>query len=217
MEARSITITIDKAREWFHSGNEALKKVALQVFSKDELMCDFRSITTFKDACEVLGIDYDNIENSIIPDIIISDCSKSSAAAFKLNIIRKALNLYQNLSLIKDPERSHIHYPLNPLVFTSSRYYESELHSGKVEIIGKIKSGGREYNVLGGGFGKTGSAGLGSFTPDDGECSANASFGFLGCANSQIASHFGKYFGMLITEAKYGDIIEDFEIIESKY
>lgn len=58
MEARNITITIDKAREWFHSGNEALKKVALQVFNKDELMYDFRSITTFKKACEVLGFDY---------------------------------------------------------------------------------------------------------------------------------------------------------------
>lgn len=203
----NITITIDKAREWFHSGNEALKKVALQVFSKDELVCDFRSITTFKKACEVLGFDYTTTVSAVEN---IAHYSKSSAAAFKLNIIRKALNLYQNLSLTKDPERSHIHYPLNPLVFTSSRYYESELHSGKVEIIGKIKSGGREYNVIGG-------AGLGDFTPSNGVCFASARFGFLGCANGDIARHFGKYFGMLITEAKYCDIIEDFEILESKY
>lgn len=150
----------------------------------------------------------------MISDVdFIATISVSMAAMLKLNIIRKVLNLYQDLSFTKDPERSHIYYPLNPLVFTSSRYYESELHSGKLEIIGKIKSEGREYNVLGVGF--TGSAGLGSFTPDDGVC--RASFGFLGCANAEIASHFGKYFGMLITEAKYGDIIEDFEIIESKY
>ena len=45
---------------------------------------------------------------------------------------------------------------------------------------------------------------------------ADANFGFLGCATKKIAQHFGKYFGMLITEAKYGDMV-DFEIIENKY
>lgn len=82
-----------------------------------------------------------------------------------------------------------------------------------MEIIGKIKCEGEEYNVLGGASGCTGSIGLGSFTPDDGTGEANASFGFLGCASKEIAEHFG----MLITEAKYADMIEDFEIIESKY
>lgn len=42
-----------------------------------------------------------------------------------------------------------------------------------------------------------------------------ARFGFLGCATKEIAEHFGKYFGMLITETKYAD--KDFEVIESKY
>ena len=45
---------------------------------------------------------------------------------------------------------------------------------------------------------------------------ARANIGFLGCASKEIAQHFGKYFGMLITETKYGDL-SDFEIIESKY
>ena len=45
---------------------------------------------------------------------------------------------------------------------------------------------------------------------------AGANMGFLGCASKEIAQHFGKYFGMLITEAKYGDIV-DFEVIEEKY
>lgn len=209
-----ITITLDQARSWFISGNEQLRELALEAFGKEALVGSFRDITTFKKACEVLGFDYTTTV-SAVENIV--HYSKSSAAAFKLNIIRKALNLYQNLSLTKDPERSHIHYPLNPLVFTSSRYYESELHSGKVEIIGKIKSGGREYNVIGGSAGMTGGAGLGDFTPSDGACFASARFGFLGCADGDIARHFGKYFGMLITEAKYGDIIEDFEILESKY
>ena len=40
--------------------------------------------------------------------------------------------------------------------------------------------------------------------------------GFLGCATEEIARHFGKYFGMLITEAKYGDL-KDFEIVDNYY
>lgn len=36
-------------------------------------------------------------------------------------------------------------------------------------------------------------------------------------ATKEIAQHFGRYFGMLITTAKYADVIKDFEIIKSKY
>ena len=35
---------------------------------------------------------------------------------------------------------------------------------------------------------------------------AKTDFAFLGCASAEIANYFGKYFGMLITEVKYGDI-----------
>lgn len=41
-------------------------------------------------------------------------------------------------------------------------------------------------------------------------------FGFIGCACKKIAQHLGKYFGMLIIEAMYADMV-DFEIIENKY
>ena len=85
-----------------------------------------------------------------------------------------------------------------------------------MEVIGKIKSEGKEYNVLGGYAYPGGHAGLGFFRFDYGVGDAGASIGFLGCATKEIAEHFGKYFGMLITEAKYGDMV-DFEIIEDKY
>ena len=45
---------------------------------------------------------------------------------------------------------------------------------------------------------------------------ADANSVFLGCVTKEIAKHFSKYFGMFITEAKYGDL-PDFEIIENKY
>lgn len=209
MKERNVTVTLNKAKEWFNSGNATLKEIALQAFDKDELTYNFKSITTFKKACMALNLDY---MLCLINANNIATISKASAAMFKLNIIRKALNLGQDLHLTKDPEDSYIYYPYNPFVTKSSTYYKNEINSGKMEVIGKIKSEGEEYNVLGGCAGAGGSAGLGFFGSRNGVGCAYANIGFLGCANKEIAQHLGKYFGMLITEAKYGDMV-DFEII----
>ena len=209
MKERNITVTLNKAKEWFNSGNATLKEIALQAFSKDELTYNFKDIKTLENACEALGLDY-SIISIVTKDI--ATFSKASAAMFKLNIIRKALNLGQDLHLTKDPEGSYIYYPYNPFVTKSSTYYKSEINSGKMKVIGKIKSEGEEYNVLGGCADLGGNAGLGHFYSDNGVGAAAANVGFLGCANKEIAQHLGKYFGMLIIEAQYGDIV-DFEFI----
>ena len=209
MKEKNITVTLNKAKEWFNSGNATLKEIALQAFSKDELTYNFKDIKTLENACEALGLDY-SIISIVTKDI--ATFSKASAAMFKLNIIRKALNLGQDLHLTKDPEGSHIYYPYNPFVTKSSTYYKSEINSGKMKVIGKIKSEGEEYNVLCGDSSYSGIAGLGHFYSNDGVGDADANFGFLGCANKEIAQHLGKYFGMLIIEAQYGDMV-DFKII----
>lgn len=208
-----IKVTLDEAREWYNSDNESLKEIALQAFDKDELTYNFKNITTFKEACEALGLNYDDM---FYITKNIATISKASAAMFKLNIIRKALNLGQDFHLTKDPENSFIYYPYNPFVTKSSTYYKSGINSCKMKLIGKIKSEGEEYNVLGGHACIGGHAGLGGFDSFDGLGYAFADIGFLGCANKEIAQHLGKYFGMLITEAKYGDLA-DFEIVEEKY
>ena len=213
MENRNITVTLNKAKEWFNSGNATLKEIALQAFDKDELTYNFKNITTFKKACEALGLNYNGM---FCITKNIAKISKASAAMFKLNIIRKALNLGQDLHLTKDPKNYYIYYPYNPFVTKSSTYHNSEINSGKMEVIGKIKSKGEEYNVLGGFALNSGSAGLGLFFSRLGVGLAAAYLGFLGCANKEIAQHLGKYFGMLITEAKYGDMV-DFEIIEAAH
>lgn len=210
---REITVTLEKAREWYSSDNKSLKELALQAFSKEELEWNFRFIKTLENACDALNINYETVN---IYANSIATFSRASAAMFKLNIIRKALNLGQNLHLTKDPEDSYIYYPYNPFVTKSSTYYKNEVNSGRMEVIGKIKSEGEEYNVLGGHAHSGSYTGLGSFGSNDGVGDTNADVGFLGCANKEIAQHLGKYFGMLITEAKYGDMV-DFEIIESKY
>ena len=142
--------------------------------------------------------------------------SRASAAMCKLNIIRKALNLCRDLHLIKNPNGSNIYYPYNPFVAEDSTYYTKELKTVKMEIIGKVENEGILYRILGGDTTCSSYEGLGSFEYSSKVGSAWANVGFLGCASEEIARHFGKYFGMLITEAKYGDL-PDFEIIESKY
>ena len=210
MEKRNITVTLNKAKEWFNSGNATLKEIALQAFDKDELTYNFKNITTFKKACEALGLNYNAMFHITKT---IATISKASAAMLKLNIIRKALNLGQVLHLTKDPKDSHIYYPYNPFITNNSTYYKSEINSGKMEVIGKVKNEGEEYNVLGGYAILGVNDGLGGFTFYDEVGRAGADVGFLGCATKEIADHFGKYFGMLITEAKYGDMV-DFKIIE---
>lgn len=211
MKERNITISLAQARDWFNSRNKQLQELALQVFDRKEL--NFRHIVTFKDACEALGLRYSFSRT----DSIIRTFSRSTSAMFKLNIIRQALNLGCDLSLTRDPKNSYLYYPYNPFMTSSSTYYNSELNSGEMEVIGKIKSEGEEYNILGGKAINGSDGGLGGFCSDDCVGFAYTNFGFLGCASKEIAKHFGKYFGMLITVAKYADIIKDFEVVESKY
>ena len=209
---KKIDVSLDEAIKWFNSGNATLRGIALQAFSRDELLYNYRDIKSLSNACEILGFDYVGITSM---ELSIARFSKSSAAMFKLNIIRKALNLGQDLYLTKNPKDSYIYYPYNPFVTKSSTYYNDDINLGKMKVIGKIKSKGEEYNVLC-GRANNGCASLGNFDSYDGVGYASANAGFLGCANEEIAQHLGKYFGMLITEAKYGDMI-DFEIVEDKY
>lgn len=217
MEKRKITITLDKAKEWFNSNNETLKELALQAFNEKELtVFDFTKIKTFEDA--LTALEYKESTKVYIRNTIFdtSMYSKASAAMTKLNIIRKALNLGQDLCLTKDPKDSYIYYPYNPLVIKNSTYYKNSINLNTVEIIGKIKNKEEEYYVLNDNP-RTGSyAGLSGFSYYKGISKANIGISILGCATEEIAKHFGKYFGMLITTAKYGDIV-DFKVIEEKY
>lgn len=210
MKESNVRISIDDAIEMYHSGNEKFKKIALDAFGEIELNYNFRLVKTLEDACNALDLDYKCVVKEADS---IANFSKSSAAMFKLNIVKKALNLNQDLHLTKDPENSYIYYPYNPLVTKSSTYYDNDLNSGEMEVIGKIKNEGEEYNVLGGRASYGGNAGLGVFDSLSGVCLTTAAIVFLGCANKEIAKHLGKYFGMLITEAKFGDL-DGFEIIE---
>lgn len=213
MEERNITVTLDKAREWYNSENDTLKEIAVQAFSENELKFDFsfRSIKSLEDACKALDLNYRDV---VFTASDVEKFSKASAALFKLSVIRKALNLGQDLHLTKNPDSSYIHYPYVPFMSEDSTFFSKELKSGKMKIIGKIKSDEKIYNVLGGDVIDNGLRGLGQFYITEGVCYAGADGGFFGCATKEIAKHFIKHFGTLIAIAKYGDL-EDFEIIYS--
>lgn len=207
MKESNVRISIDDAIEMYHSGNEKFKKIALDAFGEIDLNYNFRLVKTLEDACNALDLDYKCVVKEADS---IANFSKSSAAMFKLNIVKKALNLNQDLHFTKDPEDSYTYYPLNKLVTEDSVCYRYESYSN---IIGKIKCEGKEYCVVSGYTSYGSNDGLGSFSYGGDIGYAHANSAFLGCANEKIAKHFGRYFGMLITEAKFGDL-PDFEIIE---
>lgn len=210
-----IRLTLGEARELYNSNNETLIGLALQAFPEDVLnQTPFYKIKSFEDAITVLGMDVDD-ENSIVNTI--KERSKAMAAMYKLNIIRKALNLGQNLHLIKSAnEDSLVYCPKNPFIAKGSTYYKNDIEWCRMEIIGRFNNEGIEYFVLNGEPAIGGHSGLAIY--DGLICVAHAKteFGFLGCASAEIAEHFGKYFGMLITEAKYGDV-DNFTITNDIY
>ena len=213
MKESYVKLSIDDAIEMYHSGNEKFKKIALDAFGEIKLNYNFRLVKTLEDACNALDLNYICVVKEADS---IANFSKSSAAMFKLNIVKKALNLNRDLHFINGPKKSYIYYPFNLLVSDGSTYYEEELNSGEMEIIGKIKVEGEEYNILGGKTSTIEYFGLGNFFCYGNVGKADANFAFLGCASEEIAQHLSRYFGMLITEAKFGDL-DGFEIIERKY
>ena len=211
MIKRNVSITLEKAQEWYNSGNESLKEIALQAFNESELKFNFRNIKSLCDACNVLGLNYNEVLSELC---YIKKISKASAAMFKLNIIKKALNLGKELSFTKNPEDSYIYYPFNPIIRKDSIYYNDEIEEGKIKIVGKFKVEGEIYLILGDRAiaSSTCTSGLSAFNPKNGSGQTFSNIAFLGCASREIAEHFSRYFGTLITEAKYGDL-KGFEII----
>lgn len=211
-KVRTIPLSLREAKQWYKSNNEPLKRLALSVFTEEELVDSFVNIKFFKDACAVLNLDYTNTQFIVAA---IAEISKASAAMFKLNIIRKALNFGQDLNLTTDSKDSRIYYPFNPIMTTDATYYEKEIKANRLEIIGNIKNEGVLYKVLG-NAGDCGYINIGCFDSSRRIGFGDANSAFLGCATKEIAEHFSKYFGMLITEAKYGDL-PNFEIVDRKY
>lgn len=133
----------------------------------------------------------------------IEEVSKASAAAYKLNIIREALNKGQKMEFTKGT----IYYPYTPFVTRKSTYYNDEFRDGSMVEVAQFMSNGEVYKLLGSNADYGCDAGLGNFYSYTGVGYSYAIVGFLGCASKEIAEHMSRYFAKEIFEAKYGDLV----------
>ena len=80
-------------------------------------------------------------------------------------------------------------------------------------VVGRIKSEGEEFYVVGGGASYSASAGLSCFHSDDGVSNAWATFGFRSVGSKKAAMYISRQFGKLLFEVSYGGINCDWEWI----
>lgn len=200
METRNVTLTLEKAKEFYNSGNAALKEVALQAFTQEELTTPkYTDIKTFKDAVKALGMDPDDVLSDISHiKAIEGKLGKHLIAIYKLDIIRKALNGADWKPKITE---GNIYYGW-------VRFYEksSDVPFNK-KIIGNFIADGQKY-LLVGDFGDYWCyEGLGTFSSVCGYGYSNANLGLLCCKSAEIAQYMSEQFGKIIFDACYAQHI----------
>jgi hypothetical protein len=177
---------LEKAREWYNSGNESLREVALQAFKEGELVQNpWELIKTFEDACRVLNINLEAVK--LIPNRHLQNM-------YKLQIVRLALN---GANWEPKLNTGTIYYPW-------MRYYpkgNSYDSSWKPVANFKAKEDNKVYTLVGGYYNYY-VGGLGGFWCGYGD--GYAHLGLLGCKSEEIAKYFGITFGKLIFDAIYG-------------
>lgn len=196
METRNVTLTLQRAKEFYNSGNAALKEVALQAFTQEELTTPkYTDIKTFEDACKALGMNMTNVEYDLSNLECLEDgLGEHLTAIYKLDIIRKALN-----GTDWKPKMAES----NPYYGWVRFYKESSSVPSDKKIIGNFIADGQKY-LLVGGFGvRWGYGGLGSFYSWCGYGYSSATLGLLCCESKEIAQYMSEQFGKLIFDACY--------------
>lgn len=212
MKTSTITVTLDEARIWYNSDNDSLKELALRTFSEKELKTvHYTEIKDFNDAIKALNYNSHDIQKIYSTIDAISNYSKASAAMFKLNIIRRALNKDYDLHLTTDIEKNACVWCPNINFVVSGYIFPDDLEENIK--IGTFVSENVKYDAYFTDIETDACGGVGSFMQCYGISYSHPNIGFFGCATKEIAKHFGEYFGMLILEAMYGDIV-NFNIIE---
>jgi len=196
METRKVEVSLAKAREWYKGSNKALKEVALQAFTKEELEAtDFKNITCFGDAVQALGLDSDTVMEHIDSLKEMGSGSKQLVAIFMLNIVRKALNGGETPKLTS----GSVYYPWVRFLpkKDAAAYARRNGYVTKEEFINE----GSRYQLVGGDYNSWTVNGVGYFSGGDGNVVAIA--GLLCCKSREIAQHMSKHFAKLIFEAVY--------------
>ena len=207
METRNVALTLEKAKEFFNSGNDALREVALQAFTVEELeTLKFTDIKTFEDAVKALGLNIYDVEIDLEEfdnQRFEGNASKHLKAIYKLNIIRKALNGNWKPSLVE----GRVYYPFVEFYLTNK--VKEATNSNRWKLGPSFMADCEKYTLVSGGYYSWGAPGVGNFLEGDGYVNANA--GLLGCKSEEIARHMSKYFMKEIFEAVYAQNIGMYE------
>lgn len=194
METRNISLTIEKAsltiekaKEFYNSGNAALKEIALQAYTKEELTNpEYTNIKTFEGACRAIGIVYSTDCDLIYLSRVEGNLGKHLTAIYKMDIIRKALNGDWKPSLVK----GKVFYPF--VRFYPANKAKDVANSNGWKLGPSFMTDGEKYTLVSSGY---------SYCYGYGVVSVNA--GLLGCKSAEIAWHMSKYFMKEIFEAVY--------------
>lgn len=196
METRNVTLTLEKAKEFYNSGNAALKEVALQAFTKEELTTPkYTDIKTFEDACKALGMDIDKVECDLTNLIYLEGgLGEHLTAIYKLDIIRKALN---GADWNPKMAEGNIYYGWVKFYKKSSNIpYDKK-------IIGNFIADGQKYILVGGFHNYRYYDGLGYVDSGYGYGNSHADLGLLCCKSKEIAQYMSEQFGKIIFDACY--------------
>lgn len=204
MESRNITLTLEKAKEWYNSGSAELKEVALQAFTQEELTTPkYTDIKTFEDAVKALGMDTSKVESDLnCLACLEGGLGEHLTAIYKLDIIRKALN-----GADWNPKMTE-----GDIYYGWVRFYKkSRNFPSDKKIIGNFIADGQKY-LLVGGFGTCGYCnGFGSFGSRYGYGSSHADLSLLCCKSLEIAQYMSEQFGKLIFDACYAHHVGSYQ------
>lgn len=203
MDERIVKVSLHKAKGWYKSSNKALKEVALQAFSEEELTSkSFRDIKTFEDALQYLKDN--NICRNLIKEYQAAPCDSYSEKICKYRIIVAALTHNEERHLTTG-ERWF------PVVQFCKPGREKNCYGS--EIIGTIESEGQKFTVVGGSADNGAYAGLGDFNSGNAVSDSWPDVGFRSVSRREIAEHISKHFGRLLFEVHYGGINCDWKWI----
>lgn len=204
MELRNVTLTLEKAKEFYNSGNATLKEIALQAFTKEELTTPkYTNIKTFEDACLALGMDMSKVEWDLSNlSSLEGHLGEHLTAIYKLDIIRKALN---GADWKPKMTKGNIYYGWVKF------YKEYRNVSFDKKIIGSFIADGQKYLLVGGFVSFICFDGLGNFGSGYGYGCPSADFGLLCCKSAEIAKYMSEQFGKLIFDACYAHHIGSYQ------
>ena len=206
METRNVTLTLEKAKEFYNGGNTALKEVALQAFTKEELTIPkFENIKTFEDALHALGMYrvFDPYPSNINERAYFNHIDAIS----KIDIIRKALNGDWKPSLVQ----GSVYYPYVRFYLAGQKAKEAASNNNW-KLGESFKADGQKYTLVGGAYACSSFTGLANFGCEGGV--VRPFLGLLGCKSKEIASHMSRYFAKEIFEATYAQHIGAYEWID---